>query len=159
MIIPGDGPGFMNAATKGTLQEEKPVSRFKIGIQEGNPGKEDFCTITAIPQSVDPNTHFDCPFSKTAKIRSGGMGIPSMITWSFDGKQVAIEGSWDNWRTRDFLQKSGKDFTINEGAPIRCFTITSLSLMDNGEDPVLYLSVLSVFLLAKGDLFASELVQ
>ncbi|XP_058201825.1 uncharacterized protein LOC131316462 isoform X2 [Rhododendron vialii] len=49
-----------------------------------------------------------------------GMGIPSMITRSFDGKQVAIEGSWDDWRTRDFLQKSGKDFTINEGAPIRC---------------------------------------
>ncbi|KAF7151896.1 hypothetical protein RHSIM_Rhsim02G0200200 [Rhododendron simsii] len=28
------------------------------------------------------------------------MGIPLMITWSFDGKQVAIEGSWDDWRTR-----------------------------------------------------------
>ncbi|KAI8569077.1 hypothetical protein RHMOL_Rhmol02G0250300 [Rhododendron molle] len=89
----GAGPGLMNAATNGTLQVEKLVSRFKIG-----------------------------------------MGIPSMIRWSFDGKQVAIEGSWDNWRTRDFLQTLGKDFTINEGAPIRCFTITSLSLMDNGEN-------------------------
>ncbi|PSS06464.1 SNF1-related protein kinase regulatory subunit beta-2 like [Actinidia chinensis var. chinensis] len=44
-------------------------------------------------------------------------GIPTMITWSFDGKQVAIEGSWDNWKTRDFLQKSGKDFTIVKVLP------------------------------------------
>ncbi|KAA8526619.1 hypothetical protein F0562_008178 [Nyssa sinensis] len=35
-----------------------------------------------------------------------------MITWNYDGKRVAIEGSWDNWKTREFLQRSGKDFTI-----------------------------------------------
>lgn len=46
-----------------------------------------------------------------------GTGIPTMITWGFDGKQVAIEGSWDNWKTRDFLQKSGKDFTIVKVLP------------------------------------------
>ncbi|KAG5545803.1 hypothetical protein RHGRI_018085 [Rhododendron griersonianum] len=54
-----------------------------------------------------------------------GTGIPTMITWSFGGKQVAIEGSWDNWGTRleicfkflDFLQKSGKDFTIMKVLP------------------------------------------
>ncbi|XP_052179248.1 SNF1-related protein kinase regulatory subunit beta-2-like isoform X2 [Diospyros lotus] len=39
-------------------------------------------------------------------------GIPTTITWRFDGKQVGIEGSWDNWKTRDFLERSGKDFTI-----------------------------------------------
>ncbi|XP_059661252.1 SNF1-related protein kinase regulatory subunit beta-2-like [Cornus florida] len=39
-------------------------------------------------------------------------GIPTMITWSYDGKQVAIEGSWDNWKTREFLQRSGKEFII-----------------------------------------------
>lgn len=27
-------------------------------------------------------------------------GIPTMITWSYDGKEVAVEGSWDNWGTR-----------------------------------------------------------
>jgi 5'-AMP-activated protein kinase regulatory beta subunit len=27
-------------------------------------------------------------------------GIPTMITWSYDGKEVAVEGSWDTWRTR-----------------------------------------------------------
>lgn len=26
--------------------------------------------------------------------------IPTMITWSYDGKEVAVEGSWDNWKTR-----------------------------------------------------------
>lgn len=28
------------------------------------------------------------------------LGIPTMITWSYDGKDVAVEGSWDDWKTR-----------------------------------------------------------
>ena len=44
-------------------------------------------------------------------------GIPTMITWSYDGKEVAVEGSGDNWRTRMPLQKSGKDFTIMKVLP------------------------------------------
>lgn len=24
-------------------------------------------------------------------------GIPTMITWSYGGSNVAVEGSWDNW--------------------------------------------------------------
>ncbi|KAL8228298.1 hypothetical protein R6Q57_015882 [Mikania cordata] len=39
-------------------------------------------------------------------------GIPTLITWSYDGKEVAVEGSWDNWKTRKPLQRSGKDFII-----------------------------------------------
>ncbi|KAK1424153.1 hypothetical protein QVD17_19472 [Tagetes erecta] len=39
-------------------------------------------------------------------------GIPTMITWSYDGKEVSVEGSWDNWKTRKPLQRSGKDFII-----------------------------------------------
>lgn len=27
-------------------------------------------------------------------------GIPTMITWSYDGKEVSVEGSWDGWKTR-----------------------------------------------------------
>ena len=27
-------------------------------------------------------------------------GIPTMITWSYGGKEVAVEGSWDNWKIR-----------------------------------------------------------
>ncbi|KAL3521813.1 hypothetical protein ACH5RR_014647 [Cinchona calisaya] len=44
-------------------------------------------------------------------------GIPTMITWSYDGKEVAVEGSWDNWKTRTPLEKSGKDFTIMKVLP------------------------------------------
>ncbi|PIN16916.1 Protein involved in Snf1 protein kinase complex assembly [Handroanthus impetiginosus] len=41
-----------------------------------------------------------------------GQGIPTIITWSFGGNNVAVEGSWDNWRTRKILQRSGKDHSI-----------------------------------------------
>ncbi|KAK9065243.1 hypothetical protein SSX86_016626 [Deinandra increscens subsp. villosa] len=44
-------------------------------------------------------------------------GIPTMITWSYDGKEVAVEGSWDNWKTRKSLQRSGKDFIILKVLP------------------------------------------
>ncbi|XAR53879.1 hypothetical protein NMG60_11022592 [Bertholletia excelsa] len=44
-------------------------------------------------------------------------GIPTMITWSYDGKEVAVEGSWDDWKTRKPLQRSGKDFTIMKVLP------------------------------------------
>ena len=27
-------------------------------------------------------------------------GIPTLITWSYGGNHVAVEGSWDNWRSR-----------------------------------------------------------
>ncbi|KAF5775222.1 putative AMP-activated kinase, glycogen-binding protein [Helianthus annuus] len=40
-----------------------------------------------------------------------------MITWSYDGKEVAVEGSWDNWKTRKPLQRSGKDFIILKVLP------------------------------------------
>lgn len=29
--------------------------------------------------------------------------IPAVIRWIHGGTNVAIEGSWDNWRTRLFL--------------------------------------------------------
>ncbi|GAB4830725.1 SNF1- protein kinase regulatory subunit beta-2 [Ancistrocladus abbreviatus] len=44
-------------------------------------------------------------------------GIPTMITWSYGGKDVAVEGSWDDWKTRKPLQRSGKDFTIMKVLP------------------------------------------
>ncbi|CAA6662975.1 unnamed protein product [Spirodela intermedia] len=39
-------------------------------------------------------------------------GDPTMITWSYGGDQVAVEGSWDNWTSRRPLQKCGKDHAI-----------------------------------------------
>ncbi|KAL5580039.1 hypothetical protein UlMin_012481 [Ulmus minor] len=39
-------------------------------------------------------------------------GIPTMITWSFGGNNVAVEGSWDNWQSRRALQRCVKDHSI-----------------------------------------------
>ncbi|KAK6149629.1 hypothetical protein DH2020_017154 [Rehmannia glutinosa] len=44
-------------------------------------------------------------------------GIPTMITWSYGGNEVFVEGSWDNWKSRKPLQRSGKDFTIMNVLP------------------------------------------
>ncbi|OVA13785.1 5-AMP-activated protein kinase [Macleaya cordata] len=39
-------------------------------------------------------------------------GIPTLITWSYGGQDVSVEGSWDNWTSRKALQRSGKDHSI-----------------------------------------------
>ncbi|KAL9244354.1 hypothetical protein vseg_018140 [Gypsophila vaccaria] len=39
-------------------------------------------------------------------------GIPTLITWSLGGNNVAVEGSWDNWTSRKILQRSGKDHSV-----------------------------------------------
>lgn len=44
-------------------------------------------------------------------------GIPTMITWSYGGKEVFVEGSWDSCKSRKPLQRSGKDFTIMKVLP------------------------------------------
>ncbi|KAH6777241.1 SNF1-related protein kinase regulatory subunit beta-2 [Perilla frutescens var. hirtella] len=44
-------------------------------------------------------------------------GIPTMITWSYGGKEVSVEGSWDSCQSRKPLQRSGKDFTIMKVLP------------------------------------------
>ncbi|XP_019240783.1 PREDICTED: SNF1-related protein kinase regulatory subunit beta-2-like isoform X1 [Nicotiana attenuata] len=43
--------------------------------------------------------------------------IPTMITWSYGGVEVAIEGSWDGWKTRDILQRTDKDFSVMKALP------------------------------------------
>ncbi|XVF21155.1 hypothetical protein REPUB_Repub12eG0066300 [Reevesia pubescens] len=42
---------------------------------------------------------------------------PAMITWCFGGKQVAITGSWDNWKTIEPLHPLGEDFIIMKMLP------------------------------------------
>ncbi|XP_073063246.1 SNF1-related protein kinase regulatory subunit beta-1-like [Primulina eburnea] len=39
-------------------------------------------------------------------------GMSVVISWSFGGNDVYVEGSWDNWRSRKILQRSGKDHSI-----------------------------------------------
>ncbi|XP_022028428.1 SNF1-related protein kinase regulatory subunit beta-2 isoform X1 [Helianthus annuus] len=38
--------------------------------------------------------------------------MPVVIRWIHGGTEIAIEGSWDNWRTRELLECSGSDFFI-----------------------------------------------
>lgn len=44
--------------------------------------------------------------------------ISTLITWRHEGCQVAIAGSWDNWKTREFLQRSNGDLTIMKVLPV-----------------------------------------
>ncbi|ERN17762.1 SNF1-related protein kinase regulatory subunit beta-2 isoform X1 [Amborella trichopoda] len=44
-------------------------------------------------------------------------GIPYVITWCYGGREVAVEGSWDNWKSRKPMQRTGKDFNIMKVLP------------------------------------------
>ncbi|XP_015694992.1 SNF1-related protein kinase regulatory subunit beta-1-like [Oryza brachyantha] len=38
--------------------------------------------------------------------------IPILLTWTLGGKNVYIEGSWDNWKSKKVVHKCGKDHCI-----------------------------------------------
>eukprot|EP00879_Flechtneria_rotunda_P003348 GHRR01003575.1.p1 GENE.GHRR01003575.1~~GHRR01003575.1.p1 ORF type:complete len:273 (+),score=72.07 GHRR01003575.1:199-1017(+) len=38
--------------------------------------------------------------------------VPVVIAWSHGGEHVEVEGSFDNWSSRQPLQKTGRDFTV-----------------------------------------------
>eukprot|EP00775_Hariotina_reticulata_P005140 gene5140-5380_t len=38
--------------------------------------------------------------------------VPVVIAWSHGGEHVEVEGSFDNWTTRQPLQRTGRDFTV-----------------------------------------------
>lgn len=44
------------------------------------------------------------------------LGIPTMFTWSYGGKDVAVEGSWDDWKTRFQEKKKSLDYLFS----VRC---------------------------------------
>lgn len=52
-----------------------------------------------------------------AEFGDGEMGVPTMINWCHGGAAVSVEGSWDNWSTRQPLQQAGKDFSIVKMLP------------------------------------------
>ncbi|KAF7840516.1 SNF1-related protein kinase regulatory subunit beta-2 [Senna tora] len=69
------------------------------------------------PDEMQAPSHSWMQASSAYEDMCSEQGIPTMITWSYDGKEVAVEGSWDNWKTRMPLQRSGKDFTIMKVLP------------------------------------------
>nr|CAD1837963.1 unnamed protein product [Ananas comosus var. bracteatus] len=58
-----------------------------------------------------------CPRNSIDKESFYEEGIPTMITWSHGGREVFVEGSWDNWKTKKLLQRSGKEFAIMKVLP------------------------------------------
>ncbi|MCD9561289.1 Beta subunit 1 of SnRK1 [Datura stramonium] len=69
--------------------------------------------VPVVPLQDDPVTNqMWGDESQDASDHSPGSGIPTLITWSHGGNNVAVQGSWDNWRSRKILQRSGKDHTI-----------------------------------------------
>ncbi|RWW83719.1 hypothetical protein BHE74_00007761 [Ensete ventricosum] len=51
-------------------------------------------------------------------------GIPTMITWTHGGKEVFVEGSWDNWKTKYWRL----DLVSTD---------TDSKLMENGDMPLM----------------------
>ncbi|KAI9159866.1 hypothetical protein LWI28_002689 [Acer negundo] len=69
------------------------------------------------PDEMHTPSHLWMQNSSSYEDMSNEIGIPTMITWCYDAMEVAVEGSWDNWKTRIPLQRSGKDFTIMKVLP------------------------------------------
>ncbi|XP_078435979.1 SNF1-related protein kinase regulatory subunit beta-2-like isoform X2 [Wolffia australiana] len=46
-----------------------------------------------------------------------GHAIPTLISWSSGGHEVAVVGSWDDWQTQEPLQRWGEDFSIMKVLP------------------------------------------
>ncbi|MCD7457587.1 Beta subunit 1 of SnRK1 [Datura stramonium] len=68
--------------------------------------------VPVVPLQDDPVTNQMWGWRIRMFDHSPGSGIPTLITWSHGGNNVAVQGSWDNWRSRKILQRSGKDHTI-----------------------------------------------
>ncbi|KAF0907599.1 hypothetical protein E2562_018404 [Oryza meyeriana var. granulata] len=41
--------------------------------------------------------------------------IPILLVWTLGGKNVYIEGSWDNWKSKQIVHKCGKDYCVMLG--------------------------------------------
>lgn len=102
----------------------------RIPAPEGNAGEEPFhvgsspmtpgSPLTYSPQvAMEPIPKADEAAARSAAEFHGLAGwpaqpklLPVVIVWSHGGNHVEVEGSFDNWTTRQPLQRSGKDFTI-----------------------------------------------
>ncbi|KAJ4826886.1 hypothetical protein Tsubulata_046447 [Turnera subulata] len=57
------------------------------------------------------------PYTTESRDTLPGKPKAVMIAWNYEGKKVAVAGSWDNWGKREPLQRSGKDFIIMKMLP------------------------------------------
>mmetsp|Transcript_35251 Transcript_35251/g.78447 ORF Transcript_35251/g.78447 Transcript_35251/m.78447 type:complete len:269 (-) Transcript_35251:625-1431(-) len=100
------------------------VHEHDDGQQYGRPSSPPLSPGTGSPLTYSPQIPME-PLAKPEDLRPnmpefhGVTGwpatpklMPVVIVWSHGGNHVEVEGSFDNWTTRQPLQRSGKDFTI-----------------------------------------------
>lgn len=91
------GTGSRKVGEQGRREEERRGEESRAEGREGEAG--------AMTLGYEPGL-----YAYTGNVEE--KGIPTLIVWSHEGTNVSVEGSWDNWSTREPLQKVGKDFTI-----------------------------------------------
>lgn len=68
-----------------------------------------FSQVPVVPLQRPDEIHIPSPSwmqtSSGFEDMSCEQAVPTMITWTYGGKEVAVEGSWDNWKIR-FVEKN-----------------------------------------------------
>ena len=95
--FPGSGAQPINAALA-----SKPGPRGRAGGERAN---ENLQQVSKLPTEVQE-------FHGVAGWPAQPTLVPTVIVWSHGGNHIEVEGSFDNWMTRQPLQRSGRDFTI-----------------------------------------------
>jgi 5'-AMP-activated protein kinase regulatory beta subunit len=112
----GDGPGVRDGHAPNLVPDVVPM----VNIPPQSPSRSRSPHLFA-PQVIPPLQRVEVlPFSNNSRLNeSQGVndgtqekGVPTVITWTFGGNSVAVEGSWDNWKARKILQRSGKDHSV-----------------------------------------------
>ncbi|GAA0156553.1 kinase modulator [Lithospermum erythrorhizon] len=73
----------------------------------------DFVPAVPLPGNFPPSVNHMGQVAPVDEIDNPSEpGMPALITWSHGGNNVLVEGSWDNWKSRKKMQRSGKDHSI-----------------------------------------------
>ncbi|QCD79822.1 SNF1-related protein kinase regulatory subunit beta-2-like isoform X1 [Vigna unguiculata] len=113
-----------NVNVRGSEEEAEEASADGNAMPHSPPTISPFVFTPQLPEvPLQTSEEMHVPSYSSVETTSGyedmfsEPGIPTMITWSYGGKEVAVEGSWDNWKARMPLQRSGKDFAIMKVLP------------------------------------------
>ncbi|XP_031501061.1 SNF1-related protein kinase regulatory subunit beta-1-like isoform X2 [Nymphaea colorata] len=117
--VPG---GFNSEMSSDSRRIARPASLDSIGSSAlRNPRRSRPPILSMPPEPVPPlnsSSEHQCPNHPWTDDPYESMdliqdqGIPVLITWSFGGNEVVVQGSWDNWTSRKPLISTGKDHVI-----------------------------------------------
>lgn len=99
---PGDGDDNVYASTSPPLSPGSPLT-YSPQVPMAPLTKHEDMTSRI---RTEPEFHGLAGWPATPKL------MPVVIVWSHGGTHVEVEGSFDNWSTRQVLQRTGKDFNI-----------------------------------------------